>query len=203
MIIIYDDSCPMCAAYTKGFVSAGMIKKENRRDFTTIDPAILSRIDTRRCNNEIPVIDIQTNQVWYGIDAMLEILQTRVSFTKKLAQFKFIRWILNRLYKLISYNRRVIVAAKKTTGNFDCTPDFNYEYRLVFMLFFLVFNTVMLFPIHSHILNHSPISISAGQLQYAHFALVILNLLLAFSLKLKPAFEYLGQVICSPLPLFY
>ncbi|MFT3908912.1 MAG: DCC1-like thiol-disulfide oxidoreductase family protein [Ferruginibacter sp.] len=209
-IIIYDDSCPLCAVYTKGFVSAGMIKKENRKNFTSIDPALLSMLDTKRCQNEIPVIDNDTNQVFYGIDAITEILQTKIPFVKKIVQLPFVKWPLTKLYKLVSYNRRVIVAGKAAPGNFDCTPDFNYRYRLVFMSIFLVFNTAILFPIHHYILENSFSSISVKQLMLAHFLLVALNMTIACFLNRKTAFEYLGQVnmlalttILVTLPLMF
>ena len=193
-IIIYDDDCPLCAAYTKGFVAAGMIEKENRKDFSTLDPALLALLDTKRCPNEIPVIDNETKQVFYGIDAITEILQTKIPFAKKVVGLKCIKWPLTKCYKLISYNRRVIVAGKTTVGNFDCSPDLNYKYRLVFMLLFLAFNTMMLWPVHTYILGNSSISVSAWQLQNAHWVLVGLNIIIACCLHKRTAFEYIGQV---------
>ena len=193
-IIIYDDNCPLCAAYSKLFVSAGMIKKENRKNFTTIDQSIIKLIDVTRCSNEIPVIDEQTHEVWYGIDAMTEILQYKIPFAKNIVYRKPVKWLLGRFYKFISYNRRVIVATKSRKGNFDCTPDFNYPYRLAFMFVFLLFNTIMLLPVHTHIINNSLLSVSAVQLQQAHFLLVLVNVLCACSLHRKTAVDYLGQV---------
>ena len=207
-IIIYDDTCPLCAAYTKGFVSAGLIEKENRKNFTTIDPSLLAMLDKKRCPNEIPVIDIETKEISYGIDGITSILQTRLPYIKKFVQLKYINWPLHKLYKLISYNRRVIVASKMTTGNFDCTPDFNYKYRLAFMAIFLLFNSMMLLPVHRYILQNSVSSISVIQLQIAHLILVSVNIVIACCLNRKMAFEYLGQVnmlalvtILATLPL--
>ncbi|MEO7522861.1 MAG: DCC1-like thiol-disulfide oxidoreductase family protein [Ferruginibacter sp.] len=193
-IIIYDDSCPLCAAYTQGFVYAGLIQKDNRRDFTSIDPELLNLLDIKKCPNEIPVIDTETKLVYYGIDAIVEILQTKIPLAKKIIQFPGIRWPLTKLYKLISYNRRVIVASTATVGNFDCTPNFNYKYRLVFMISFLVFNTMMLFSVHKYIMINSFSTISAMEFQVCHIALVALNLIIACCLNKKMAFDYLGQV---------
>ena len=64
----------MCSAYTNGFVHLGMIKKENRLNFSTLTPNISEKIDMNRSRNEIPLIEIGTGRVWYGIDALLEIL---------------------------------------------------------------------------------------------------------------------------------
>ncbi|MEO8770763.1 MAG: hypothetical protein ABI402_11775 [Ferruginibacter sp.] len=193
-IIVYDDTCPLCAAYTQGFVSAGMIEKENRKNFTSIDPSLLELLDKKRCPNEIPVIDFETKEVLYGIDAITSILQTRVPFIKKTVQLKYINWPLHKIYKLISYNRKVIVASKTIACNFDCTPDFNYKYRLVFMLLFSLFNIIMLFPIQAQILHNSFVSISINQLLIANLLLIILNIFIAGFLNIKISFEYLGQM---------
>ena len=193
-LIIYDDNCPMCAVYTKAFVATGMIEKNNRKNFSTIDPEILHKLDIEKCRNEIPVIDPETAEIWYGIDAIVEILRSKMPWVKKTAGVPPIRWILNRTYKLISYNRRVIVAAETQPGNFDCTPDFNYKYRALFLLLCLLFNSVMLLPFHQNIFHASFINASFLQIQGAHALLVFLNVTTALSLERRLAFEYLGQV---------
>lgn len=194
-IIIYDNSCPLCAAYTNAFIKTGLIDKDGRKDFSTIDPALLNRIDQKRCSNEIPVIDTSTSQVWYGIDALLEILHQKYPFIKKIGSKAPVKWMLEKVYKLISYNRRVIVAAASKPGNFDCTPDFNSTYRLLFMLIFLAFNTAMLQPLYYYVFPDSFISSSTiVQLQGAHFGLVAINITIAWALHKKEGLEYLGQV---------
>lgn len=167
-IIIYDDSCPLCAAYTGAFVKTGFLKKEDRLDFSHLDEKTKQLLDTSRCPNEIPVIDRETMEVSYGIDALATILEQKIHGIKKLLSYTAIKWPLQKLYKFISYNRRVIVASKPAIGNFDCTPDFNVPYRIAFMFLFLVFNSLMLFPIHSFILQNSLSKVSAGELQFAH-----------------------------------
>ncbi len=74
-IIIYDDNCPLCAAYTKAFVSAGMIQQKNRKSFNTVEPLLLELVDTKRCPNEIPVIDRDSKEVYYGIDGLILFLK--------------------------------------------------------------------------------------------------------------------------------
>jgi len=140
-IIIYDDSCPLCAAYSNAFIQTGLIKKENRKNFSNIEPKWMAMVDMKRSANEIPVIDTTTHHVWYGIDALLEILDQKIPFVKVVCNIPPIKWLLYKLYRFISYNRRVIVASKQTSGNYDCTPDFSIRYRLVFMVACLIFTT--------------------------------------------------------------
>jgi len=199
-IIIYDDSCPLCSAYTNAFVKTGLIEKDGRKNFSSIDPALMDKIDTQRCVNEIPLIDTQTSEVWYGIDALLEILQQRIPFIKPVANVKPVKWLLQRVYKFISYNRRVIVAAKNSKQGFDCTPAFNSRYRLLFILVFLLFNTMMLFPLQQYVMQYSLFGgTSTLQLQLAHSALVLINVFIIFTLKKNDAIEYAGQVVMLAL----
>jgi predicted DCC family thiol-disulfide oxidoreductase YuxK len=114
-IIIYDDNCPICSAYTNAFVKTGLLDKGGRKNFSTITPELLSKIDFKKSVNEIPVIDTASGQVWYGINALLEILQGKIPFAKSIGNIQFIKWSLTKFYKFISYNRRVLWQAKEKT----------------------------------------------------------------------------------------
>lgn len=47
-VIIYDDGCPLCAAYTNAFVKTGMLAKEGRKNFNEIDPGLFAYIDQKK-----------------------------------------------------------------------------------------------------------------------------------------------------------
>ena len=194
-ILLYDDACPLCVAYTKGFVRAGLLEPENRKAFSVTDKIFLNKINIERGINEIPLIDPDNNKVYYGIDALLEILGRKIPFIKTVGNFKPIKWFLLKLYKFISYNRKVIVAAKPIQNGFDCSPDFNVRYRLLFLSVFFIFNTLMLFPMHQFVISKSMFSNSSLiELQMAHLILVTINIAVAFTLSKKERIEYLGQV---------
>ena len=194
-VIIYDDDCPLCAAYTNVFLKIGLLQKEGRKNFANIDAATFALVDQSRCNNEIPLVDTDTNQVWYGIDAMLEILGQKIPFIKSAGNVKPVKYFLNRLYKFISFNRKVIVAIPPLQKKYDCSPSFNTGYRIYFLLFFLFFNSIMLLPFYPIFLKINFIqNRSFIQLQLAHFALFFLNIIIAFLLKRKQGLEYLGQI---------
>lgn len=192
-IIIYDDNCPLCAAYTNAFVKTGLLDKEGRQDFSSVPPELLANIDVQKSVNEIPLIDTKVNKVWYGIDALLELLGQKIPFIKTTGNLPPVKWLLQKLYKFISYNRRVIVAAAKKEG-FDCTPDFNVRYRFAFLLVFLLFNTWMLFPLQEYVLDKSIFNSNIVKLQAVHFIFVFINVCIGLSLKKREGFEYLGQI---------
>lgn len=194
-ILIYDDNCPLCNWYSSLFVRYGFLPPDGRKAFSTLDPVYLHAIDTDRARNEIPLIDRNTGQCLYGIDALLTILGEKYHWILRVGQFHPLYWLLKKFYKFISYNRKVIVAKKCSQGSIDCTPDLNYTYRILFMFVCLVFNTAMLFPLQGLIspgLSGNKLSISA--LQSAHFSLVLVNCLLALCFNKRKGIEYLGQV---------
>ena len=55
-------------------------------------------------------------------------------------------FLLKKLYKFISYNRKVIVPSKsKVTNGIECVPTFNVKYRLSYILLATLFTAVLLF----------------------------------------------------------
>ena len=193
-ILLYDDHCPLCVCYTDFFVKTGFLSPEERKAFSSADADILSRIDIGKGMNEIPFVDMSSGKAVYGIDALLEILNRKLPGIKTIGNINPIKWFLIKLYKFISYNRKVIVAKKCGPGAIDCAPEFSYFYRILFMAVFLFFNTAMLFAVHPLLQKLSFYHLSVTGLQAGHFMLVLINCLLATTLPLRKAIDYLGQV---------
>lgn len=194
-VIIYDNSCPLCTWYTGVFTRTGFLDKDGRQPFSNLDKNLFDLIDKERSRNEIPLVNMQTGKVHYGIDALLEIIGKRSPLLEKTGRSAPVYFCAKKLYKFVSYNRRVIVAAENSSNGFDCTPDFNFKYRAVFMLFCLLLNTALLFPLYRMVFAASVyVETDNVELQVAHFALVLSNVIIASFMQKKMAFEYLGQV---------
>lgn len=131
-MLVYDDNCPACSAYTSAFVKGGLLQKENRVAFSKVNMQQF-KIDWQRAKNEIPLVDISTGEVKYGVEALAEILSRKFSFIKQLMKNKWLNIFFHKLYKLISVNRKIIVAKNATIGGNDCSPDYNYLYRWLFI----------------------------------------------------------------------
>ena len=203
-ILVYDDNCPLCTWYSGLFVRYGFLKAEGRKPFSTLDDTLITKIDFDKSRNEIPLLDTATDKVFYGIDALLEILGQKIPFIKTIGNFAPLKWVLKRIYRLISYNRKIIVANKCGPGSIDCSPDTNYFYRFIFMALSLAFNTFMLFPFQHVIFTKlSYYHLDIYQLQAAHFAFVVVNCTLAFSFSKTRAYEYLGQVNMLALSVIF
>jgi len=71
-VILYDDHCPMCALYTRGFVKWGVLDQQNRVAFTEagrlLNPeAPATQLDALRARHEIPLIDLAGGPTLYGV----------------------------------------------------------------------------------------------------------------------------------------
>lgn len=193
--LLYDDHCPLCAAYTQAFVTTGILAKEGRVQWSKISPETWQQLDAEKARNEIPLIDPATGKIWYGIDALLELLGRRCSLIQTLGKWKPLNMALKLLYSFISYNRRVIVAVGNPPGEADGGPTFQFLYRSVFLLFGLLINTLLLIPLANDVLHHNIMSpIPMWQWQMGHGVVVVIDIALAFALPYRKAMEYLGQI---------
>lgn len=153
-IILYDDNCPMCCAYTKAFIKVGLLEEDGRIPFSELAESNLAcQLDLDRSRHEIPLVDKNQTETIYGLDSMLTILEQKIPFLVKVARFRPFYLVLEQFYKFVSYNRQIIAAKANTTGrvnhkmttnltkfptqsnHFDCSPDFHLFYRLTYLLF--------------------------------------------------------------------
>jgi predicted DCC family thiol-disulfide oxidoreductase YuxK len=134
--IIYDSSCPMCQAYTKGFVKWGLLADEHRIAFCELQPEQARRyLDLQRSRHEIPLVDLGGGDTLYGVDALTYLLSQRMPSIGKLMQNTLVSKAIRKFYNFISYNRRVITATASAPQGIDCAPDFRLGYRITFIIF--------------------------------------------------------------------
>lgn len=131
-VIVYDDACPMCQAYTAGFVKAGWLKE--RKGFASVSPELLAKIDFDRARHEIPLLDTKTGEVTYGLSALFLIIGERMPVFKPLFRSVWFRPLLYPLYQLITYNRRIIAGSGAPKTGCDCAPDVNLFYRWLYIV---------------------------------------------------------------------
>jgi predicted DCC family thiol-disulfide oxidoreductase YuxK len=190
--LIYDNECPLCVAYTGAFVKTGLLEKDGRKKFDEIDAAVLNTIDAQRMHNEIPLVENETGKVWYGIDALLEVLGGKMPWIKTIGNIGPVNWFLKKLYKLVSYNRKVIVAVQGK--GYDCSPTFSSRYRIIFLLVGLILNS-WIFTMTISLANKTIFPASSySQMQAAHYGVVGINILICLLLGKNKGLEYLGQI---------
>ncbi len=84
--LIYDNECPMCNLYSKGFTQYGMLAEKGREAFTEISVGNKNLIDFDRAKNEIALIDHDHNKVVYGLDSLLLIIGNSFPTLAKIAR---------------------------------------------------------------------------------------------------------------------
>ncbi len=143
-IIVYDNNCPMCQAYTKGFVKWGVLSAQDRVAFCELNPQQAGRyLDVQRSRHEIPLIDLAGGETLYGVDAMTYLIGRKIPFVGILMRNAMVHGFFKSLYSFISYNRRVITATAPAKGGLDCTPDFHLKHRLAFIAFAVVVSSLI------------------------------------------------------------
>lgn len=144
--LLYDEDCPMCNLYTAAFINTKMLDANGRKPFVTLTDAEANYIDMDRAKNEIALVDTQNKTVIYGIDGLLKVIGFSFPVIEKFGNWKPINYFLKKLYKFISYNRKAIIPSKENTHiKTQCIPDFNYFYRILYILIGSVFTAIILF----------------------------------------------------------
>ena len=130
--LIYDDACPMCKAYTAGFKTTGWC---DRAAFSGIgQDGIPPGLDIDRARHEIPMVDPDTGKVYYGLDAMTRVMASGMPALRPLLRSRFLHAALSPLYKIITYNRRIIAGTHAPAVGFDCAPDRHRGWRWTYIL---------------------------------------------------------------------
>lgn len=132
-VLIFDQNCPLCNAYTGAFIKTRMLDERGREAYNEISETTCDLLDKNRARNEIALVNTKTGQVVYGIDSLFRILSNAFPVFAPLFGFKPFRWLMKKLYSFISYNRKVIIPSKP--GQDYCVPDFNLKYRWAYLLF--------------------------------------------------------------------
>jgi hypothetical protein len=129
--LVYDNNCPMCTWYTGKMVNAGLIESNVRVPFEQLDLDNQCLLDLKRARHEIPMIDQNTGEVLYGLDALTIVFANSYPILKPVITRKWFKTGLKPLYYFISYNRRVIAGGAPENSNaFSFAPDFNLGWRL-------------------------------------------------------------------------
>lgn len=132
--LIYDEDCPLCRAYSGAFVKVGMLEENGKMPYSELSACDF--IDYKRAANEIALVDHKNQKAIYGIDSLLAVIGASFPIIEKIGHYAPVHFGLTKLYRFISYNRKVIMpnpeAAKK---HIECLPDFNIGYRILYIVF--------------------------------------------------------------------
>ena len=143
--LLYDEDCPLCRAYTSGFIKAGMLDENGKKSYCQLSDEEQKFIDVKRASNEIALVDNDNKTVIYGIDSLLKIIGYSFPWIAKIGNLKPIKIFLKKLYSFISYNRKVIIPGKINKEiRLQCVPNFNYKYRILYILFAVIVSSYLI-----------------------------------------------------------
>ncbi|WP_025142188.1 hypothetical protein [Pedobacter jeongneungensis] len=149
-VILFDNECPMCYAYTKAFVKTGMLAQDGREAYQEIPQNICPLVNKQRAANEIALINTETGEVTYGIQSLFKIIAHAMPFFKPLFLFSPFVYLMRKLYAFISYNRKVIIPAAVKENTIQ--PTFKLHYRIAYLLFTWLI-TAYLLTAYAHLLT--------------------------------------------------
>lgn len=191
--IYYDEVCPLCNTYTSAFVRSGMLDEEGRQPYQKLGTGCTLPIDRKRAVDEIALLNKATGEVHYGINSLFFIIGHSYPFLKPLFRFRPFAWLMKKIYRFISYNRRVIIPSKDI-GNEDQSPSLNARYRSFYLLFTWIITSIILFNYSRLITDFVP----AGNF-YREFMVcggqIAWQLVFISFIQKKKTWDYLGNLM--------
>lgn len=132
--LLVDQDCPMCVFYGDTFTKTGLISEQTVKPYQIIDTKKADKIDMERAKSEIALFDNVSEETLYGVDALIKIVSHNNNFLNRFLKSEIIYQSLKKLYRFISYNRKVIFPTKIKSNVRSCSPAFNINYRLYYII---------------------------------------------------------------------
>jgi hypothetical protein len=130
-VLLYDEVCPLCTAYSCMFVRAGILDANGRAPYQRIAGPLRNHVDFSRATDEIALVNTRTGEVVYGVASLMRILETSFPPIAPLFRQRWFGALARVAYRFISFNRRVIMPAR---DGFVHQPSFNAAYRTSYLL---------------------------------------------------------------------
>ena len=196
--LLYDDDCPLCSVYTKGFIAAEMLDKNGKKPYCNLSEEEQVFIDIKRASNEIALVDTKNKTVLYGIDSLLKVIGFSFPWMQKIGYWKPVNYFLKKLYKFISFNRKVIVPSKINKEiKLQCVPDFNFKYRSFYIIFTIIISSFILSHYLKLVTNLKEINFI--QIVTTESFLIVTNFILVLKLKSETVLNWIGNYQTSIL----
>lgn len=150
-VLVYDRNCPFCNWYTKAFIQSGFLNENGRIPYDTIQDNPDYHFDRITARNKIALLNLQTGSVEYGINSLLTVLGNRIPIISRIGHLAPIHWLLEQLYSLISYNRKII-APENCNGTCACNPNKSWGWRIAFAILctLITFGSINLYFGNNH-----------------------------------------------------
>ena len=192
--LIYDEECPMCSMYSAALVKSGMMDFKGNQGYNKVVRQGLPNVDWRRARNEIALINHKDNTVTYGAKSIVAILGNNSPAIRWLFRIPLVQHLAEKLYFVLSYNRKVILPGKKSVSPDLCIPELNYPYRLAYIIATWLFTSVVLVFYSALLSPLIPETNFAREFLIAGCPIIFQGLLVAAIQKNK-VIHYLGNMM--------
>ncbi|MGL4629572.1 MAG: hypothetical protein ACRCVT_00090 [Leadbetterella sp.] len=190
--LLLDKDCPMCQLYGSTFEKLSIIDKNTCYPYNQAIAEGIVRCDFERAKNEIALIDTATQEVRYGVDALLVLADGVSPFLSKIMKWAPFYYMVKKLYKFISMNRKVIAPSNSKTN--VCIPELNLTYRFLYFVFVVLISSKVLNIYFADVYTHFRVPSNLGieamicGLQFVWQALYLKNY------RLPHKLDYLGNM---------
>ncbi|WP_300665947.1 hypothetical protein [Fluviicola sp.] len=131
--LLYDEDCPLCRWYTAKFVQYQFLTPQGRVSYTKHIQDFKGVIDPDLAQTKIACFNHDTKEVTYGVDSLLVILSQRCKLIGTIGKFKPVNYLLQLLYLLVSYNRKIVAPGPKQKVDCACEPSRSVFWRFTFI----------------------------------------------------------------------
>ncbi|WP_316735336.1 DUF393 domain-containing protein [Pedobacter aquatilis] len=191
-LILFDNECPMCFAYTKAFTKLKMLPVDGREAYQNMPEEVCPFVDKKRAANEIALVNKETGEVTYGIESLFKVIETSFPIFKTLFRFSPFLWIAQKCYAFISYNRKVIIPAEVNANNIQ--PDFSLKHRLMFLFLTWLITSFILTNYTQHLTDFIPIGYKYREYMICGTQIFFQGFIIYLNKKDK-LFSYLGNMM--------
>lgn len=181
----------MCRIYGKAFTHLRWVDSKTVSYYQSCPLSHAENIDMQRAKSEIAFYNPTTQKTKYGIDAFIEILwQGKLT---RILRWKPLYWTARKIYRFISFNRKVIAPARGLQDGEACNPPLHKGYRFLYLIFSIAICGLGLqlllssIPYFSDYLGWKSLTILSG------LPFIVQYLVLAFS-KSNNKLDHLGNM---------
>jgi hypothetical protein len=130
--ILFDDKCIICAKTAQYFKNSALL---DSAELLPLSQALSMdlKFDRKFSQDKMACINIETKEVYYGVDSFLEILSDKHPLVKSIGKSKPIFWMLDFFYSIICYNRKIFIPMP-CHSDCEVSPSKNYVSRIVLIL---------------------------------------------------------------------
>lgn len=133
----------MCRVYGSCFTRLKLVDSDTVVFYQTAKENIFAQVDAKRAKSEVALVDMETGQTTYGINAFLKILFKERPLLRRFFNWSPAQFLVKKLYRFISFNRHVITGPATLKASRSCTPDMHKGYRWLYLLLAALFTGFM------------------------------------------------------------